>query len=489
MPERQKQPGVSQESEPTSAEILRKHRQPPKSRLRRRIFRGVLIIILLLVAWVGFSAYRAMNKISDGGFSAKDLMRLISGNSDSLKGQSEGRTNIALLGYGGKGNPGGLLADTNILLSYHYSDKKVALVSLPRDLYVPIGSTGSSNKLNYAYAYGEANAKQTGGGGNVSSETISKVSGVPVHYYISMDFVGFVKLVDTLGGVTVDVEKSINDPLYPDDKIDTVQGTYSKTDGYKPFRLLSGVQKLDGVTALKFARSRETTSDFDRARRQQVLLEAIKEKAMSAGVLSNPKKVVDIINILGNHLRTNMSAGEMEALVGLSKEIDGSNITNKVLDNTKDGLLTDGSSGETGYYLKPRAGNFNEIQSLIKNIFNDASATQASSKTSASSSVSTTASSKATGKIEIQNATGVTGKAKDLSKVLAKNGLTIAGLLTATEDQATTVLYDYTAGKNEASVDAIKAALKGVDVKVIKRTDGAGSLDFKLILGEDSAGV
>ena len=466
-----------------SGEELTNQYSPKKKRHPWRwVYICIAVIILGILSWIGLSAYSAMNKISEGGFSAKDLWQVVRGNG-TLKGEKEGRTNILFLGYGGKGNPGGTLADTDLLFSYHYSDKKTALISYPRDLYVPIGKTGDYNKLNYAYAAGEEDVKKTGGGGVVASETISNISDVPVHYYVSMDFVGFVKLIDTLGGVTVNVEKAINDPYYPDDQI--VSGTYKKTDAYKPFKLAAGIQKLDGITALKFARSRETTSDFDRARRQQVLLEAIKEKAVSLGVLSNPKKIVDIINVLGDHIRTNLSAGEMESLVGLVKDINSDNIINKVLDNAKDGLLIE-DSGSVGYYLKPKLGNFSQIKSMVKNIFSDGTSVSTTTKTSSGSTVTSL---KASGKIEIQNATGVTGKAKDLSKKLIPKGMTVTALTTATETRADTILYDYTGGQNENAVSLIKANLPGVSITVLKHAGGSGTLDFKLILGEDSAGV
>ena len=465
-----------------SGEELSSRYSPKKRHPWRWAFLALVILIIAVLGWIGYSAYRAMGKISDNGFSAKDLWQVVRG-SGSLKGEKEGRTNILFLGYGGKGNPGGTLADTDLLFSYHYSDKKAALISYPRDLYVPIGKTGSSNKLNYAYASGEEDVKKTGGGGVVASETISNISDVPVHYYVSMDFVGFVKLVDTLGGVTVNVEKAINDPLYPDDQV--VGGTYTKTNGYKPFKLAAGVQKLDGITALKFARSRETTSDFDRARRQQVLLEAIKDKAVSLGVLSNPKKIVDIINVLGDHIRTNLGAAEMEALIGVVKGISSDDIINKVLDNAKDGLLVE-DSGSVGYYLKPKLGNFSQIKAMVKNVFSDGASTSATAKTSSSS---TAANLKASGKIEIQNATGVTGKAKDLSKKLTPKGMMVTALTTATETRSDTILYDYTGGQNENAVALIKANLPGVSVTVLKHAGGSSTLDFKLILGEDSAGV
>ena len=93
-------------------------------------------------------------------------------------------------------------------------------------------------------------------------------------------------MVDALGGIDIDVPRAINDPYFPDERL----------VGYAPFNVKAGPQKMDGATALKYSRSRKTTSDFDRSERQQLVIDAIKKKALSVGVLSNPVKINNFIN-------------------------------------------------------------------------------------------------------------------------------------------------------------------------------------------------
>lgn len=431
------------------------------------------VILLCLIGWIAFSASKAMNNISDSGFKIGQIFT-----KTDLK-STNGRTNILLLGNGGSNHPGGQLTDTNILLIYDNNTKKVAMVSFPRDLYVPIANSGEKNKLNYAYAYGEMNKDKTGGGGAAAKQTIETVAGVPVHYYVEVDFVGFKDIVDSLGGVTVDVEKAINDPYYPKDYFDA-DGTYHKTDAYSPFSLAAGRQFMDGTTALKYARSRYTTSDFDRSERQQKLIAAIKDKALSAGVLSNPKKITDLLSAIGNHFRTDLNASEVKTLVSLVKNISPDQISHQVVDNGESGLLkADTSRG--GYYLVPKKGNFSEIQALVKNIFTDGKTMATTEGAATETSVQSVK--QASGKVELYNGSGVDGQARAMAPKLEKYGIKITTLKTTSEIYEHSVLYDFTGGKDQATIKAIKKIIP--DIPVISRSGENSNADFRLIIGED----
>lgn len=410
------------------------------------------IFILLPIGWVGLSALGTLNKISDKSGDGKSpaLSFLDKVKPNQLQGEGDGRINILLLGIGGAGHPGGQLSDTIMIASFNPKDKSLAMLSIPRDLYVPIPDVGW-NKINYAHAYGEQYLKDKGGGPGLAKKTVSEILDLPIHYYVRIDFSGFQKLVDALGGVTVNAEKPISDPLYPDEKM----------IGYEPFYLKAGTQKLDGKTALKYARSRETTSDFDRARRQQILLGAIKEKSLSAGVLANPKKIVDILGIIGNHVRTDMAAWEMERLITLGKDINANQIISKVLDNGPNGPLV--SSGEGGYTLSPRTGNFKEIQRIAHEIFTDPYLSQENAK------------------IEIQNASSRKGLAGDVSNQLQSYGYNVTKISVASESKTKTIIYDYSNGKNPYTAKFLADRFK-VNILPTKENSTA---DFMIILGED----
>ncbi|MBI2263169.1 LCP family protein [Candidatus Berkelbacteria bacterium] len=317
-------------------------------------FAGILFLILISI---GFYALAQTRKIFESNSNFLSFLGDIS--QSRLKGEVDGRVNILLLGVGGAKHPGGSLADTIQLVSVNTAKNQAAIVSIPRDLGVTISGVGF-NKINYAHAYGEQNPKQTSGGGALMKKTVSQILDLPIHYYARLDFNGFEKLVDALGGVTVNVEKPLNDSFFP---------APNMVD-YEPFSLKAGIQKLNGKTALKYARSRETTSDFDRSRRQQQVLKAMAERATSLGILANPAKIVGIVKIIGEHFRTDLTVTELEKLIKVVKKIDRDGLKTKVLDTSAEGFLVSSSNGN-GYYLAPKAGNFKEIQVMVKNIFDE----------------------------------------------------------------------------------------------------------------------
>lgn len=427
-------------------------RSPWKKGVKWAIF-GIIVAILGVGVWVGLTANRAIKKITADSGGSSIFSFLGDFNSGDIKGQKDGRTNILILGMGGKNHPGGMLSDTMIVLSINYTDKKVGLISLPRDLWVPIPGF-SHAKINTAYSDGENNKKTTGGGGVLASRTVENVLGIPIHYFVSLDFEAFKKMVDTVGGIDVYVEKAINDPYYP--AADMIH--------YDPFSISAGEHHLDGALALKYARSRETTSDFDRSRRQMQVMMAVREKILSLGILANPAKITDLINILGDHIRTNLEINEIRALWDVGKTLDTTNIVNKVLDTTAGGPLV-ASSDYRGYYIYPRKGidKFSELQTLAKNLFapeeEDISAV----------------------KIEVQNGTGRSGLATTVSQNLESYGYNVTKITSANAQYPKTIIYDYSNGKYQKVLDDLATILKGQVEKKTGRTD----IDILVILGQD----
>ncbi len=402
----------------------------------KKVLKVVLLVLIVTIisvgVWIGFVANNALSKITDGGAGSNILSLLSDFSTGNLKGKIQGRTNILVLGMGGKNHPGGTLSDTMISMSINYSDNKVGMISVPRDLWVPISGYGHA-KINEAYYQGESNKKTTGGGGTLASKTVENVLGVPMHYYVSMDFEGFKKIIATVGGIDVYVEKDIYDPYYPaDNMID-----------YAPFKISAGMHHMNGELALKYARSRKTTSDFDRSRRQMQVVAATKEKILSLGILANPKKIADLINVLGDHIRTNMQVSEIKTLLDVSKNLDTNNIINKVLDTSTGGLLV-ASQDSRGYYTYPKKGmdNFSEIQNMAKNIFVETNDDEEAVK------------------IEISNAAEKNGLATSVSHFLESYGYPITKVDTATSTREKTTVYDYSGGKYKNTAQKIADLLK-----------------------------
>lgn len=427
-----------------------------------------LIFGVFLICLISFGAYIYANgsKVFENGFGNGSIAKAIRG--DKLNGEDQGRVNIVLLGRGGDSHPGGLLTDSIMILSLNTKDKKMAMFSLPRDLLVPIPGHGQ-DKINAAYADGyndylsksckkknrnDCKDDAMAAGSQLTSQTLSNILGIPIHYYVMADFEGFKELIDEVGGVDINVDKAIYDPLYPDKTM----------TGYEPLYIKAGPQHMNGDLALKYARSRETSSDFDRSRRQQQIASALKDKASSSGILANPKKIMDIVNIIGNHVRTNFSPADIKTLADRIKEDGAGNIITKVIANDTGGLLVSDSSTGT-YYLKPKGGNFDEIRRFVNNIFQDVDAQQADAK------------------IEVLNGSKTPGLATKAAEKVKNGGYNVIKIDTAASKTAKTIIYDYSSGSQKTAIEKLKQLLKAEVVE--KKPDSGKAANISIVIGDD----
>jgi len=206
-----------------------------------------------------------------------------------------------------------------ILVTIDPATGKAGMLSIPRDLWVTIPGYGE-NRINTAHYLGDKNG-YPGGGPALAMKTVQYNLGVPVHFYIRVDFDGFRRIVDTLGGIEIDVPQAIDDPKYPDENY-----------GYDPFYIERGSQYLDGHTALKYARTRATSdSDFDRARRQQQVLLAIREKAIAVGVIP---KIPELWATMADTVQTDLQLVDILELAKLVDRISGDNVQTVVVDRS-----------------------------------------------------------------------------------------------------------------------------------------------------------
>jgi len=448
---------------------LRKKSQPFYKRKGWRIFFITLGSVIVVLAGIILYLVNSGSKIFEKGIGGSALINALSGK-QTLKGESEDRINVLLLGMGGPNHPGGLLTDSIMILSIKPKEKKVAMLSIPRDLYVPINGYGNG-KINSAFSSGYnnymANDCQSKNrsdcekdamsqGAKISSETISQVTGLPIHYYITAEFSGFEKIIDLLGGIDINVDKAIYDPYFPDQSM----------KGYAAFRMNAGQQHMDGVTALKYARSRETTSDFDRAARQQKIIVAVKEKAAGTDWLTNPKKILDIFNTFTDSVYTNFTVAELRSFIDLAKALDTGSVISKVLKTGPDGELVDYNNGT--YYLKPKTGDFSQIQKIAKDIFGDNSE-EGDVKVDILNGV-----------LQLQNS-DLSGLSRELSddKDVSFEIMRIAD---ADNVYKKTVIYDYTGG---TKLKALRVLEEKLNADSVQKTAGSHSTDFSIIIGED----
>lgn len=367
---------------------------------KKKWFKIILFLLIIVLAAGGAIAWKAgftLNKISIKGGILKSLIHAIPGVSDTLKGEQDGRINILLLGMRGENVPGGgLLADTIMVVSIKPEENKAAIVSIPRDLYVNNPGWGNKTKINAVYAAGEENGKKQGIAD--MKKAASDMAGMPIHYGVSVNFKGFKEIIDALGGVDIYLDNSFSEsvqfqePHVCDPYVFTVPtGNYEIKKNKKTgkitasyplcrnknvecggnFTLPAGNNHLDGEKALCYVRSRSTSNDFERAKRQQQVLQAAKEKALAIGTLTDFGKISDLLDALGNNVRTDMEPWEMQKMSGIYRKMSSPQIYQRVLENTEEGLLySPPENPETGYILLPRGDNYDKIHELFQNVFN-----------------------------------------------------------------------------------------------------------------------
>ncbi len=351
-------------------------------------------ILLLFVLGFLFKAGSVVQKVTKGNV-FENIVRSLPGVPNTLKGEKEGRINVLLLGMRGAGvEGGGLLADTIMVASIFPEKNAVSLVSIPRDLYVTIPGTNDQRKINYAHYAGEENGKAQGL--EVMKQAVANVTGLEIHYAISIDFAGFQELVDSLGGIDLHLDqpfveaKQFHEERVCDPTVFTVpsgnfeikkSGRTGKIKAQYPlcynaneecggiFQLPAGNVHLDGITALCYVRSRYSSTDFDRARRQQEVIKQIKEKALSLGTLTDFTKISAMTDALGNNVRTDMAAWEVKALWSLEQNMNSPEIKQKVLENSEEGMLyAPENTGDAGYILLPRGDNYDRIHEMFLNL-------------------------------------------------------------------------------------------------------------------------
>jgi len=320
---------------------------------------------------------------------------------------TDGRVNILLLGIAGGTHDGSNLTDTIMVVSYNLKTNQVYLISIPRDLWLP----SLKSKANAAYEIGISQ----GNGLGFAKTIIGNILGINLSYGLRIDFRGFVQAVDALGGIDVMVDNGFDDVNFPiDGKEDDLCGYTQKeidfsadqakklnidpgkktvfvspdgtiaTDSaqedqgakyfscrYEHISFKEGQTHMDGATALKFVRSRHGTngegSDFARSKRQEKLLQALRDKTLSLSTLFNPGKLSGLINSMGKSIDTDISVREGLELYKLIKKLDQTH--NFVLDDSQ-GLLIHPDPVDYGgaYVLVSQDDDFARIQEYIKKL-------------------------------------------------------------------------------------------------------------------------
>ena len=370
---------------------------PFKTKKVRRLFKKmlpvfVLIAILLAVAFA-ISTKSGSNAVINFVL-----------NSNNLK-STGGRVNILLLGIAGGIHDGANLTDTIMVASYDLKTNQAYLISIPRDLWLP----SFKSKVNAVYENGLAQNNGLG----FAKTVIGNIVGLPIHYALRIDFRGFVQAVDAVGGIDVAVENSFDDYNYPiegeednlcgyqEKEIDVSEdqakqlnitpgkqkffvaadgtiATNSATEDfgakyftcrYQHIAFEKGTSHMLGAVALTFVRSRHGTngeaSDFARSRRQELVLQALRNKILSLDTLFNPAKLSDLINTFGKSVETDISVKDGLEIYKLIKKMDKTHSI--VLDTS---LLIHPTASDYGgaYVLISQDDDFSTVQNYIRKV-------------------------------------------------------------------------------------------------------------------------
>lgn len=280
------------------------------------------------------------------------------------KDSTEKFTNFLIVGFDTRGETSGLKnTDSLIVANYNHETNEIILFSIPRDLYgiitIPDSKSTYYNKINSAYVYGEG--RQKGLGLKTLELTVEKTLDIEIQYVASVNYEAFKSIIDLLGGIEVDVENSFTDYKYP--------GPTS----YITVKFEKGLQTMNGETALQYARSRKSMqngegSDFARARRQQKVVEAVKNKLAETDMFTNPASIVSLLDTLSKNIQlSDYTVTDLEAVIALKDKIETAPIYNIVLDPSigNFSILTTGVG--TGYTIGPKKGikNYSDLHLFV----------------------------------------------------------------------------------------------------------------------------
>jgi LCP family protein required for cell wall assembly len=374
--------------------------------------------------------------------------------------QKKERVNILLLGIDEReGQHGPWRTDTMIVLTIDPESKTAGMLSIPRDLWVRIPGY-EENRINTAHYIGDLK-KFPGGGPALAIKTVQYNLGIPIHYYIRVNFSGFIKAIDTIGGIEVYVEKEIYDPMYPDSAY-----------GYDPLYIPAGFQLMNGELALKYARTRHGGSDFDRLRRQQQIIMAVRDKVLRFDLLPQLlPKLPELLRTMNDAVQTDLQPDEILNLVQLAGQIDDQHIKTAIIDSSMT-IPTTTPNGAQVLIPIPE-----EIRTVVDEIF-----TAPTQEATEEDSEYRERLAMEGAKIVVHNGSTVGNLAAQTSAFLKEKGFQVVEFGNAERfDYPTTIIVDYT-GK-EYTIQCLARLLNIPENNIQKFTGSPSEIDIRLIIG------
>jgi polyisoprenyl-teichoic acid--peptidoglycan teichoic acid transferase len=442
--------------------ISQEHRERHLSRLLKM---AILLFVSLFVCGALFFGYQVYDTVREAviTFGLPDVGNLpvLSGapqpSPEHLPDLSAGeRVNILLLGIDRRPSEKcPCRTDTMILATLDPKTLTAGAVTIPRDLFVPVPGVGES-RINTAMFYGEL-YKFPGGGPGLAKKTVEYNLGRRVHYYVLVDFAGFRKAIDALGGIDVDVPKPINDPCYPDENFHCA-----------PLSFPAGRLHLNGDMALKYARTRHQDGDFGRSKRQiQVLMEA-RNKALRLDLLP---KLPSMIQSMWGTVETDLQPPEVLALAQVAAKVKTESIKSGTIDQSMTVEYVTNTGADVLWFDRAKVGQL--IDQVIPQDSSTADQPNQMKQENA--------------RIIILNGTTNGLVTERTAKYLQTQGFQITTFGNADRfDYAKTVLIDYAGNKN-ATVNALAKVFHVESANIRRVTDIKTDADIRIILGADWA--
>ena len=440
--------------------------------LLQKLFTGGLIVLFLIIAVVAglFVFDRVRQAIAEADWLPAPTMESSTGT--PLPGTPEvstyavwdgkERVNILAMGIDQRTyEDGPWRTDTMLVLTLDPVTMSGGMLSIPRDLWVPIPGY-EEGRINTAHYLGDA-YDYPGGGPALAVKTVQYNLGVPIHYYARVNFAAFEELIDLIGGIDIAVAEDINDSSYPCD------------DGpcYDPLYIPAGEQHMDGRTALRYARTRYSSGgDFDRAKRQQQVLMAVFDKVTQLKMLPQLlAKAPRLWQTMQGSIEADLKLDQIIALANLTNDIPSENIRSGVMDQHYTQFWTTPSGQQV---LIPIRDRMRELRDYI--FTSEAPSPEVDDPAARLQEEAAT--------IEVLNGTTIAGLAGRTTDYLVQGGLQVTRTDNANlSDYAESLIIVYT-GKNYTA-EYIARLLDLPMTAVVHGADDSAEIDISVILGAD----
>jgi len=357
--------------------------------------------------------------------------------------------NILLLGSDQPSTESAGRTDTIIVVSVNPDLPSVALLSIPRDFYAWIPGHGF-DKINTAYSRGERNGYPGGGPGLIKA-TIEYNFGIRIHYYVRVGFDGFVRIVDTLGGVDVAVECPLSD-TFPDP---------DSPAGQTDVDWLPGIHHLDGKHALWYTRSRWSTNDFDRNRRQQQVLRGLYRQILTLDVIP---KIPELWGVLKETVSTDLGLDELLYLGAIGSRLDMVNVKSRFVGR---GVVQSWTAPNGAYVLVP-------YYEALAPLVSEALAPPASARAQQRAF-----------QVEVWNGTPYEGLGHVAAERLRWEGFEVVSVGPANGTYPRTQIVDFTTTTKGSAISRLMRLYRRNANDVISQPTASSAVDFRVILGSD----